>query len=148
VTVAVLGGLGGVAILAWLVRFVRRHRQRYAEAKKAQQDNHKQGSWSKTRRPLRLTAPPHLPAWWLQGLRPLPRPPERRLSILKACRGSSSPAQAASDVGSPLFNHRKHLERLERAVDKVATLEFNLCFVSVDHFKTRGDWLEKVLHAL
>ena len=32
------------------------------------------------------TTPPHLPAWGLQGLRPRPRPPERRLSSLEARR--------------------------------------------------------------
>jgi hypothetical protein len=46
-------------------------------------------------RPRYLRTAPRLPAWWLQGLRPLLRNPERSLSILKACRGSSSPAQAA-----------------------------------------------------
>ena len=37
------------------------------------------------------TAPPHLPAWWLPGLRPRPRPAERRLSSLEARRAPSSP---------------------------------------------------------
>ena len=46
----------------------------------------------KCSRPCLTTRPP---AWWLQGLTPLIRSPERRLSSLGACRGPRSPPQAA-----------------------------------------------------
>ena len=42
-----------------------------------------------------LRTPPRLPAWWLQGPRPLLRTPERSLSSLEARGGPRSPSQAA-----------------------------------------------------
>ena len=42
-----------------------------------------------------LTTPPHLPLWTIWRRRPLLRTPERRPSILEACRGLRSYPQAA-----------------------------------------------------
>ena len=42
-----------------------------------------------------LRTPPHLPTWWLRGLRPLLCAPERGPSRPEACSGLRSPPQAA-----------------------------------------------------
>jgi hypothetical protein len=39
---------------------------------------------------------PHLPAWWLPGLRPLPPAAERRLSSAEACGDLDSPPRAGA----------------------------------------------------
>ena len=64
---------------------------------------HKVAPAGSKRRPLCLTTPPHLPLWTIWRRRPLLRTPERRPSILEACRGLRSPPQAAPKMGlSPL----------------------------------------------
>jgi hypothetical protein len=51
------------------------------------------------------------PTWWLQGLRPLPRTPERRLSSLEARGGPSSPPQAAPRTRVSASRHRQAARR-------------------------------------
>ena len=63
---------------------------------------------------LLMSTPPHLPAWWLLGRRPLLRTPERRLSSLAACRGLSSPPQAAPKVSISPSNQQAVLEKMQK----------------------------------
>ena len=52
------------------------------------------------------------PTWWLQGLRPLPRTPERRLSSLEARGGPSRPPRAAPRTRSlSASRHRQAARR-------------------------------------
>ena len=63
---------------------------------------------------LLMSTPPHLPAWWLLGRRPLLRTPERRLSSLAACRGLSSPPQAGPKVCISPSNQQAVLEKMQK----------------------------------
>ena len=49
-----------------------------------------------------VTTPPHLPAWWLLGLGPLPRTPERSLSSLGALPWPPQPASGRPKLDASL----------------------------------------------